>query len=91
MSTKSWVGKGTGQVKVFVTTSSRNNILSAKVDKDYPLAKPAPVPDTVIDNIPVSVQESEEEDDGEIDILRQSSAYGRNPFGDNGGPGNDVL
>ncbi|KAK6347822.1 hypothetical protein TWF718_005646 [Orbilia javanica] len=92
VNTESWVEKGTGTVKSLlqrIPTIKIPNILPAKVEKN-PLAEPAPLLDPVIDNIPVILDESVE-DDEEIDILRQSSAYGKNLFGDNGGPGNDVL
>ncbi|KAF3124149.1 hypothetical protein TWF569_001347 [Orbilia oligospora] len=96
LDTETFVEKATGTVMSLIQRIPKiPNILPKKVDKDYPLAKPVEVPVPVIDNIPVNVpKEGEdllEENDEDIDVLRQSSAYGRNLFGDNGGPGNDVL
>ncbi|KAK6357895.1 hypothetical protein TWF730_007252 [Orbilia blumenaviensis] len=92
VNTESWVEKGTGTVKSLLQrlpTIKIPNILPK--DKDYPQEKVIEQ-DPVIDEVPVKVGSDEEDgDEEEIDILRQSSAYGKNLFGDNGGPGNDVL
>ncbi|KAK6501155.1 hypothetical protein TWF481_009003 [Arthrobotrys musiformis] len=98
VNTETFIDKGTGTVRSLlqrIPTIKIPSILTrADKDKDYPLAQPIPAPDVVIDELPVKVDSEGgdvEEEDEEIDILRQSSAYGKNLFGDNGGPGNDVL